>query len=162
MFVRQSTVLACFAACVAAIDIRLYRGGGCGGDALNCANVSPGTCCTAVPQDPNFSVGMHAIPTEWNIVGLGLWQERCTGSVAGQDYSRGRRDICLGEQKYRSATYGFASKKRDESEGSSSSTVCQTPTQIIFEDGTLFDLSELSEDQYAEVVSDIRRWRKRS
>lgn len=79
-----SAVVLGFAAAVAAIDLRLYDNGNCGGGYLGFTNVGPGVCY-AYDRDTHSSAEWRAIPWDWSI-NVGIYKNGgCNAWVASSD-----------------------------------------------------------------------------
>ncbi|KAH7009143.1 uncharacterized protein B0I36DRAFT_258168 [Microdochium trichocladiopsis] len=147
-------ILASLVATSTAIDFRWYAQRGCSGHYWQCTNINPDRCCSVGRQDTNSAISWNAIPSDWNILGLGYWQEGCNGTVAGSGQSGGSPDLCFPTPQYRAGRYYFASARSNIQENlAENGEPCQKPDLIVYEDGTDFDLTELTNEQYAQVVS---------
>jgi hypothetical protein len=81
------------AAAVSAIDIHFYTSRTCSGAFLTCSGVAPGYCCWVGGSD-YLSLGIHAIPTDWNVVGQAFRHGECATEVTSGG-NNGYPDICI-------------------------------------------------------------------
>ncbi|KAI9158363.1 hypothetical protein HJFPF1_06357 [Paramyrothecium foliicola] len=142
------------AATVAAVDIRFYQNdqGRCfEGAWRGCANINPNDCCT-VGGAFFGTAGVVAVPGDWTLTGNGY---RGRGCEVFQFQAIGRgRDFCLGHvgSSYSGAFYWFGEggRKRGELQKCESS---HEATQLGLEDGSVYQIENLSEDEINEIVA---------
>lgn len=151
MLFTKSALLACLAASATAVDIRFYRGRGCGSSYGQCGNIGTPTCCSVAPQDPNYAMSFNNLPTNANLYLWGHFQENCGGSVAGDARSSGNRNVCFQTPQYRSGRWTRTTGRRDVAQ--SADQACSHPDKLVYEDGNEVDLSGLTKEEFNEVVS---------
>ncbi|KAH7024874.1 uncharacterized protein B0I36DRAFT_353063 [Microdochium trichocladiopsis] len=154
MLVTKSAVLACLAASVTAVDIRFYRGRGCGSSYGQCGNIVEGRCCTVIPTDPNSAMSFNVLPSNANLYLWGHFQENCGGAVAGEARSNGNPNVCFPTPQYRSGrwTRGVGNRYVAEVE-QSADQACSHPDKLIYEDSSEVDLADLTTEEFNEVSS---------
>jgi hypothetical protein len=134
------------AASVNAID--LYLGWRGGSNYVACRNINPNVCCsTAAGGSPFNSLDFREIPRNWNIQCRGHRGPQC-GSLAEVKQSNGATAVSLFNSDFGGSGYGFVSKR------STDDAVVETvrPSLLVFGDGAQYDLSELTESSYDEMV----------
>ncbi|KXJ86624.1 hypothetical protein Micbo1qcDRAFT_179876 [Microdochium bolleyi] len=156
MLFTKSAVLACLAASVTAVDIRFYRGRGCGSSYGQCGNIGTPTCCSVNPQDTNSGMSFNNLPSNANLYLWGHFQEGCTGSIAGQARSNGNPDVCFPTPQYRSGRWTRTTGRRDVAQ--SADQACGHPDKLVYEDGSEVDLSSLTTEEFNEVITSVDGW----
>ena len=147
----NSYLLLGLAATAAAIDIRFRYGdttGNCGGDYVACVNANPNFCCTSNDRYSG-TVTFNAVPSDWTLTGSGY---RGRGCEVRQFQAIGRgQDFCLGHvgPSYSGAFYVFGAAKRAENQECEGE---QRVNQLGLEDGTIYDIGDLSDDEIDEMV----------
>ncbi|KAF5666091.1 hypothetical protein FHETE_6392 [Fusarium heterosporum] len=151
----SSLVLGLVAA-VSAVDIRFYSNnqGACySGPWISCPNANPNLCCTATGRF-YATVGIVAVPGDWTLTANGY---RGAGCESWQQAAIGRgRDFCLGATGYSmsGSYYWFGDGKKravnEKCEGT------ERASQLGLEDGSIYDISDLSDDDVEEMVCSIR------
>ncbi|KAH7026656.1 uncharacterized protein B0I36DRAFT_352490 [Microdochium trichocladiopsis] len=159
MLFTKSAILACLAATASAVELRFYVDGrqGCQGSYTFCPNLPTGQCCTTPNvQDVNTALGWYRLRPSTGIRGVGYFQERCGGDEAGSGTSNGQSSMCYPTPQYRSGKFSTLSGAREttedavhEEQGIEGS--CRKPGGIVYEDGTEFDLTGLSDEQNDEM-----------
>ncbi|KXJ89936.1 hypothetical protein Micbo1qcDRAFT_177116 [Microdochium bolleyi] len=147
-------------ATAAAIDVHLHYHGG--NDACSsfatawCTNLNPNTCCHSLQGNPYGAISFRAIPSEWDLDLRLHTGDRDCGSAVVTGRSWGQTYVCLGSPvSVHGGGYGFRGKKREvsvaggEQEGSQE---CQRADKLRLEDGVVYDLEGLDEEQYNEMV----------
>ncbi|KAM0344787.1 hypothetical protein ACHAPU_007162 [Fusarium lateritium] len=141
------------AATVSAVDIRFYSNnqGACySGPWIGCPNSNPNFCCTATGQF-YATVGIVAVPGDWTLTANGY---RGDGCESWQQAAIGRgRDFCLGATGYSmsGAFYWFGDgRKRAVSEKCEGT---EEVSQLGLEDGSMYDISDLSDDDVEEMMT---------
>ncbi|KAH7024444.1 uncharacterized protein B0I36DRAFT_366390 [Microdochium trichocladiopsis] len=155
MLFARSLILACLTVTATAIDIHWYRNRGCSGSYGRCTNMPASGCCTLIPQDVNSAVSWNNIPTDQNIIAQGYWQEGCSGNIAGSGRSNYLSSLCFPTPQYRGAKYHTINGLRHtntEENPAETEAPCRKPDVLVFEDGHEFNLTDLNEEQYSEVV----------
>lgn len=153
---------------VSAIDIWLNLSAlDCKGkNSLHCANVGSNQCC-GVPSMRFGSLHFKEIPTEWNLEVRGhdvSRENNGCGTMIARWSSNGETDVCVGAQKiddtssvirnYGGGGYGFIGKRSEQASD------CQDPVRpstLIFEDGVKYNLTDLDDSTFHELVSIFRR-----
>jgi hypothetical protein len=163
MFPRRIlAVLGLAVASVSAIDLRFFNRDGCGSNVfIACNNVNPHFCCWTPNEDYTVSGGFFAIPRTWTIV-MDWWlQTSCSGGPRRHtSLNYGRDYYCLSAS--RSLERGFArglsyyfngpGRKREVND-SPPKEGCQRANILHLADGSEYDLSNMSNATYNEVVS---------
>ncbi|KAJ1323680.1 hypothetical protein MN608_10925 [Microdochium nivale] len=161
------TILLALVAAATAIDIRFYSSGNCGGSYTTCPSATASRCCRAPAQ--RFSVEFVGIPKAMRMRGTSFVGNNCQHAYQGAD-SAGRTSICLvGGSPHSGASYKLLSKKRGTNAVVSEEGVaddqgdeeCARPDSLVLEDGTTFDLAELSETAYETMYVEPPRTSRR-
>jgi hypothetical protein len=147
-----SSVILGLAATVAAVDIRFYSNnqGACySGPWIGCPNANPNFCCTATGRF-YATVGIVAVPGDWTLTANGY---RGAGCESWQQAAIGRgRDFCLGATGYSmsGAFYWFGDGRKRSADQKCEGT--EKATQLGLEDGSVYDISDLSDNDVEEMV----------
>lgn len=162
--IYASQILLGLAATVSAIDIYGHRDSStCGGGGYAvCMNAAPDSCCVRASGDIYRSIQFRAIPTNWKIIGRAFNGGDCR-NLYYVVQSQGRQNICLGNGGYSGGNYGFANRKRSEGadEACPATGGCasvQEADLIVFENGSSYNLTNLDDGLYTEMVSTIIRY----
>lgn len=144
---------------VSAIDLRFFSNNNCRSKTwLACNNWNPGQCCYSGNEEYSIGGGFFAVPTGWSIV-CQLWTTGgcdATGPLRATSLSYARESICFtapvsGQRGYAEGlSYYFNGKKRAVD---GASTECQRANTLRLEDGSEYDLAELSDAAYHDMVS---------
>ncbi len=156
---RFSSIFLSLVATVSAVDIRLFFGGGCSGGFAVCTNINPDTCCNGSPGNIFGSVGIAAIPTNWNVQGRGHSNGGCT-SLRQIGSNGGTRDICLSSGPFSGGGYGFNPGKR----AIGAREDCAKPDIVGLADGTKYYTAELEDASFIRMVCglNLRSFEKNS
>lgn len=161
---HASYILLGLAATISAIDIYGYTGSStCGsGNYAVCTNAAPDSCCPRASGDIYRSIEFRAIPTNWNIIGRAFNGGDCR-NLYYVVQSQGRQNICLGNGGYSGGNYGFANRKRSEGTdetcpATGGCTSVQKADLIVFQSGPSYNLTDLDDGLYTEMVSTIIRY----
>ena len=139
------------AATAAAIDIRFHYGddqGKCEAAYTACVGSSARNCCVYGGTYAS-TASVVAVPSAWTITANGY---RGRGCEVQQFQGIGRgKDVCLGHvgPSYSGAFYYFGGKKRDEDQKCEGE---QRVNQLGLEDGTIYDIVGLSDNEIDEMV----------
>lgn len=156
---RILAVLSLAAVSVSAIDLRFFNQNNCARNYwVACNNANPGYCCYNSDEDYTISAGLFAIPTEWSIVSQWWAQTGCSsGPLKATTLNYKKDHVCWGasvsEQRgwVHGLSYYFNGGKREvkarPTEG------CQRANTLHLDDGSEYDLTNLSNATYSEVVS---------
>lgn len=145
-------------ATVSAIDMYGYRDSDtCGGGYIVCTNANPGDCCIFASGEIFRSIQWRAIPTDWQIIGVAFGGFACQ-NVKFSVPSIGRENICAGGNLYSGGNYQFASRKRSEdaNEACPATGGCANVKRgdlMVFEDGPSYNLTDLDDVLYTELVN---------
>ncbi|KAH7041417.1 uncharacterized protein B0I36DRAFT_392399 [Microdochium trichocladiopsis] len=149
--------VATLASRAAAVDVGLMVDQNCAGVAVFCTGVNPNTCC-ADGRD-FWGAKLQYIPKEWN---LELRAHRRDSSLCGPiveiGESRGSVAMCRpsASKQVTGSGYSFRNWKREdevaETVGADTNGPCQRPDLLRLGDGTEYNLTELSDEQYNEVL----------
>ncbi|KAF4342395.1 transcription factor [Fusarium beomiforme] len=150
---KHLAALTPFISAVAAIDGFLHTtpdcsiNGGSVGSVLRCNNLRPDTCCGIDTIDSPFrSVAIRGIQDGYRVQLLGYDGGNCTNRQYKSE-NRGSSLICIPyiDLQYTGCGYSFWSPVRAISEGKAG---CQRPNALVLRDGTEYDLSNLSDDDF--------------
>ena len=157
MKLSHSSVLVA-AACVysvAAVNVLFFTTPDCNsnnGAAMRflCRNLAPETCCGF--DLPGYrTVEFQQLPTNQNVELRSYGSGRCSRRSA-DDGSRGRGTVCFNrEPPYTGAGYGRFTRKRNGFEDGANKGECVRPQQMELGDGSKFDLTSLSDADYAKM-----------
>lgn len=147
-------IILALAAAASALDIRMRTASGCGGQYyVACTNVNPNQCCFTNSGTRYPSVGFTPFPSNWRIQVKGYTGGGCNNLQSVQLIS-GVTNYCLSDPQgfatFSGGGYNFASTKRDDSAPDCTSSV--TPNVLVLEDGTEYDISDMSESLTEELV----------
>ncbi|KAH7386554.1 hypothetical protein BKA64DRAFT_646101 [Cadophora sp. MPI-SDFR-AT-0126] len=155
---RVLAVLSLAVASVSAIDLRFFNQNNCARNYwVACNNANPGFCCFTTDDAYGVSAGLFAIPTSWNLVCQWWDQTGCSsGPLKATTLNYGRDWVCRGapvsgQQGWvRGLSYYFNGRKREvvETRGTEG---CQRANTLHLDDGSEYDLSNLSNATYSEV-----------
>ncbi|PCD39304.1 hypothetical protein FGRA07_00575 [Fusarium graminearum] len=141
---------------VGGIDAFLYTAPNCPGrfgglgSYFVCTNLRRNTCCGIdIIDSPIQSVGLYNIGDGFTVRMLAYNGGNCTNPVAWRGNSWGRQ-ICISDMGYRytGCDYSFGLAKRDASRDK---VGCQRPDVLVIPDGTEYDLSRLSDDNFEQI-----------
>jgi hypothetical protein len=134
---------------VAAINIVFYTGSNCSSSAgFACIAQGQDRCCDSRGLGQFNSVEFQDLPSSPD------WELRSHGGGAcsrltARTTIRGRNLVCFNrEPPYTGAGWGGRSGRRSEVGSGTTSSECERPQELWFEDGTRFDLSSLSDAEY--------------
>ncbi|CAF3640275.1 unnamed protein product [Fusarium graminearum] len=142
---------------VGGIDAFLYTAPNCPGrfgglgSYFVCTNLRRNTCCGIdIIDSPIQSVGLYNIGDGFTVRMLAYNGGNCTNPVAWRGNSWGRQ-ICISDMGYRytGCDYSFGLAKRDASRDK---VGCQRPDVLVIPDGTEYDLSRLSDDNFEQIL----------
>ncbi|KPM41883.1 hypothetical protein AK830_g4665 [Neonectria ditissima] len=141
--------LAHLVATASAVDLYLHTNNNCGDSSLRCNNMNPNTCCgTDASNSPYQSIAVRGVNSGWNLQGRGYDNGRCNRlqTISGNN---GNDWICNRSNgfRYTGAGYNFVGRKRAEPKSK-----CQRPNALVLADGTEYDLTDLSDDDYDGIV----------
>jgi hypothetical protein len=152
-------VLSLAVASVSAIDLRFFNQNNCGRNVwVACNNANPGFCCYSTNEDYTVSAGLFAIPTDWSIIGQWWDQTGCSsGQLKATTLNYQKDHVCLGapvsgQHWVHGLSYQFNGRKR-EVKARSAEGPCQRANILHLEDGSEYDLTDISNATYSEVVS---------
>lgn len=143
---------------VSAIDLRFFSNNNCGGKTwLACNNWNPGPCCYTSNQEYSVGGGFFAIPTSWSIV-CQLWTTTgcSSGPLRATGLNNGRDTVCYtapvdGQRGFAEGlSYYFNGKKREVTQDP---TKCQRANILHLDDGSEYDLADLDDAAYNDLVS---------
>lgn len=146
------------AACVysvAAVNVTFFTTPNCdsnSGSAIRyiCIDLAPETCC-GISLPGARTVEFRAVPTNQNLELRSCRGGRCLRRTA-DDSSRGRGIICFTrEPPYTGAGYGRFTRKRNGFEGGADKGECVRPQEMQLGDGSKFNLTSLSDADYAKM-----------
>lgn len=148
--------LACLVASVSAIDLYFHTNNDCGGsNGLVCSNMNPNTCCGTSSTTQFQSVALRGIPSGWNLQLRGYTNGNCNQlqTISGNN---GNNWICNRSNGFRYSGVGwnFIGKKRAEDSAAAaieSEADCQRPDILVLADGTEYDISGLSDDDFTSL-----------
>ncbi|KAJ1338686.1 hypothetical protein MN608_01547 [Microdochium nivale] len=156
---RILAALSLAASSVSAIDLRFFSNNNCRSSTwLACNSWNPGPCCYTTSEEYSVGGGFFAVPISWRIV-CQVWQTRgCDsgGALRATGLSYGRDSICFTAPVDRQRGYAeglsyyFNGKKRGVGQDS---TECQRANILHLDDDSEYDLAELSDAAYNDVVS---------
>jgi hypothetical protein len=155
---RILAVLSLAAASVSAIDLRFFNQNNCGRNYwVSCNSANPGYCCFTTNEDYTISAGLFAIPRDWSLVCQWWDQTGCSsGQLKATNLNYGADYVCKGtpvsgQHWVHGLSYQFNGRKRelkaDPTEG------CQRANTLHLDDGSEYDLTNMSNATYSEVVS---------
>ncbi|KAK4655979.1 hypothetical protein QC762_307225 [Podospora pseudocomata] len=137
------------AASASAIDLYLHTDNNCGGsNALRCNGINPNTCCgTNANGSPYQSVAVRGIQQGWNIQCRGYDNGQCNRlqTISGNN---GGNFICNRSNGFRYSGVGYNFIGRKRAIDSPLKPECQRPNALVLEDGSEFDLTGLSEEEF--------------
>ncbi|KAF3011845.1 hypothetical protein E8E14_003921 [Neopestalotiopsis sp. 37M] len=151
---------------VSAIDIYGYRSNEkcSGGDHIVFTNINPDDCAISASGNVFRSIGIRAIPTQWNIIGRAFTGGGCK-NLKFVAQSLGRTDICLGGDNYSGGNYGFTNQKRfvGANETCPATGGCDTTRGdlMVFENGPEYNMTSLDDDLYNELFGLVQQRHKR-
>lgn len=146
------SVLLGLVAAVSAVDIYGYASDEkCGGGYIVCTGVNPNACCPwSGPGGVYQSIGMRAIPSDWNIIATAFNGGDCTDPLFTIQ-SAGRDNICLGGNHYSGGSYDFPVSGRSE-EPPRNCTPARADTMVT-DNGVQYNLTSMEDGNYLELVS---------
>ncbi|PVH98079.1 hypothetical protein DM02DRAFT_730096 [Periconia macrospinosa] len=155
MKLSLSTVLVA-AACVhsaAAVNIAFYTSGNCANAYFVCVNQSRDSCCDPFIDDVRYnSMEFQQLGTSQNVQLRSYDRGGCSRRTA-TSASNGRRTVCfVREPPYTGGGYGGFNLKRNAVEGGGADAECIRPQELGFPDGTKFNLTSLSDVDYAKIA----------
>ncbi|QPC76773.1 hypothetical protein HYE68_007525 [Fusarium pseudograminearum] len=116
-----------------------------------CTNLRRNTCCGIdIIDSPIQSVGLWNIGDGFTVRMLAYNGGNCTNPVAWRGNSWGGQ-VCISDTAYRytGCDYSFGLAKRDASRDK---VGCQRPDVLVIPDGTEYDLSRLSNDNFEQMA----------
>lgn len=115
-----------------------------------CPWLAPETCC-GIDLPGHRTVEFQQVPTNQNLELRSYGGGRCARRSA-DDGSRGRHTICFNrEPPYTGAGYGRFTRKRNGFEDGADKGECIRPQLLELGDGSQFDLTSLSDADYAKM-----------
>jgi hypothetical protein len=139
---------------VAAVNVIFFTSPDCssGNNAIRyfCLGLSPETCC-GIDSPGHRTVEFQQVPTNQNLELRSYGGGRCSRRSA-EDGSEGRGTICFKrEPPYTGAGYGRFTRKRNDFEDGADKGECVRPQQMELGDGSKFNLTSLSDADYAKM-----------
>ncbi|KXJ93520.1 hypothetical protein Micbo1qcDRAFT_203593 [Microdochium bolleyi] len=146
-------VLLSLAASAAAVDVELLFNGCTLGGSATCVGLQPDVCCQVPGNLKLWGVNFRAMPKEWNLdmrFHKGRSGDNQCGDIIINVDSRGSNFQCLGTWNGDGggAGYGFLNWKRQEQP----EQPCQRANLLTTEDGVVYDLDGMSDEQIVELV----------